>query len=86
MYLPEAAVYHFWNEDEQTAIKRIKKQGMVDRMTDRKYFYIRMILKLIKYNIFIFIHSNKLNLPKEKLYDLERYKSYVNSKRIFKCK
>lgn len=78
-YLPNIIVYHFWNEDESIALNRIKKQGIADRMTDRKYFKTRMILKLIKYKFFIFINSNKKELSKEKLYDLERYKSYVKN-------
>lgn len=80
MYMPKATVYHFWNEDEKYAIERVRTQGIVDRITDKKYFSFRFLLKLIKYKLFIFIYNNKTNLPKEKLYDLERYKSYVNSK------
>lgn len=80
VYIPDATVYHFWNENETKAIERVKKQGVADRMTDKKYFKIRMILKLIKYKIFIFTFKNNNNLSKEKQYDLERYISYVNSK------
>lgn len=80
VYIPEAAVYHFWEEDEQTAIERVRRQGIVDRMADQKYFRFRMVLKLIKYKLFIMIFKNKNNLSREKIYDLERYMSYVNSK------
>ena len=80
VYIPEATVYHFWNENEAKALERVRKQGIVDRMTDEKYFKSRMILKLVKYKIFIFIFKNNKKLSKEMQYDLERYKSYVNSK------
>ena len=80
IYDPRLLVYHFWNEKEDKAILRVRKQGVVDRITDKKYFTFRMILRLIKYNIFIMINGNKNNLPSEKKYDLERYRSYVKGK------
>ena len=58
----------------------MRRQGIVDRMKDQKYFRFRMVLKLIKYKLFIMIFKNKNNLSREKIYDLERYMSYVNSK------
>lgn len=80
IYDPQFLVYHFWNEEEDKAILRVRKQGIVDRITDKKYFTFRMILRLIKYNIFIMINGNRKNLSNEKKYDLERYRSYVKGK------
>lgn len=79
IYDPNLYVIHYWNGNYESTIKRIEIQGKSDYLLDKKYHKIRLILKLIKYRLFIAIKKKSSDLTD--IYDIVRYKSYVNYKR-----
>lgn len=79
IYDPKLYVIHYWNGNYESAIKRIEIQGKSDYLLDKEYHKIRFILKFIKYRLFIVIKKKSNNLTD--IYDIMRYKSYVNYKR-----
>ena len=79
IYDPNLCVIHHWNGSYELALERIKTQGKNDRITDKKYHKIRLILKHIKYNLFILIKRKSNNLTD--IYDIVRYKSYVQNRK-----
>ncbi len=79
IYDPKLYVIHYWNGNYESTIKRIETQGKSDYLLDKKYHKIRLILKLIKYRLFILIKKKSNDLTD--IYDIARYKSYVNYKR-----
>jgi glucosyl-dolichyl phosphate glucuronosyltransferase len=79
IYDPKLYVIHYWTGNYEVAIKRIKIQGKSDYLLDKKYHKIRLFLKLIKYKLFIVLKKKSSDLTD--IYDIVRYKSYVNYKR-----
>ena len=79
VYDPKLYVNHYWTGNYEVAIKRIEIQGKSDYLLDKKYHKIRLFLKLIKYKLFIVLKKKSCDLTD--IYDVMRYKSYVNYKR-----
>ena len=79
IYDPKLYVIHYWTGNYEVAIKRIEIQGKSDYLLDKKYHKIRLFLKLIKYKLFIVLKKKSNDLTD--IYDIVRYKSYVNYKR-----
>lgn len=77
IYDPSLIVKHYWRGTHESILNRLQIQGQSDCIVDKKYHKIRLVLKYIKYNLFILIKRRSNN--KEDIYDIVRYKSYVQN-------
>lgn len=78
VYEPEFDVIHFWEGTYDMIQQRLEIQGKNDYLLDKRYYYFKYILKLIKYHIFIFFKKNSEDLTDN--YDIVRYKAYVQNR------
>lgn len=86
-YRGDLVFKHHWNGDEKKIIRRLKIQGLNDRLTDLKTKKLIFFLRLIKYTIFVIAKKSRIKKTtywSEEYFDYIKYKAYLRGDRLLK--